>query len=644
MAKQLEQPVRKFNRETIFVAGSFQRTTMRKSVCLFLFSLAGFAQSTPPRFTLTDVGALPNSNCTPTAISANGTITGFCVPFLGSPLEVLYGGGSTSGFIYRKGSLSDLGSAPQPVVLPFAVNDAGTVVGMAASFDNIATITAQPITNSTGTLRALAGAPLDLVPLAISSRGVIAGTRVMSVDVFETAFSSAAVTFSNGQSTQLAPYGSLAEAAAIGMSPSGMVAGFSSDTTFNTVTPTIWQASTPSALPVPSGFVNAIATGVNDAGQVAGLAFHGNPSDGKSEAFWFDGKSSVDLGTLPGSTGSAALGINSSGWMVGFTNPHSGGLDPLTTIARNQKAVLWAGGSIYDLATLVNNATGWNLAYATALNDAGQIVGAGTINGAIHVFLLTPAAPGIDRVVGAGLSTPPVSGLSPNGIFTVFGSGFAPTGTFRTIQGSDIVNNALPTKLGTICVQAGGKSAGILAYTPTQVNAVYTAPVVSGNVQVSVITNCGESNQTATPALSVPAAAATPEFLFFVLSQDGKSPVAAVQAKDNSYIGPPGLIQGATFAPAHAGDIITVYVVGLGPTDPPVTPGTVATEAANASGVSVTVGGLAASVLYAGVSPTYAGLYQLNIQVPSVAPGNQPIAVSVNNVSSPEGAYLAVSQ
>jgi probable HAF family extracellular repeat protein len=51
-----------------------------------------------------------------------------------------------------------------------------------------------------------------------------------------------------------------------------------------------------------------------------------------------------------------------------------------------------------DLNSLIPAGSGWVLDGATAVNDAGQIAGYGTINGAAHAFLLTPATPtGLDR-------------------------------------------------------------------------------------------------------------------------------------------------------------------------------------------------------------------------------------------------------
>jgi len=43
-----------------------------------------------------------------------------------------------------------------------------------------------------------------------------------------------------------------------------------------------------------------------------------------------------------------------------------------------------------DLNTLIPKNSGWYLECAQGINDAGDIVGFGTINGSTHAFLATP--------------------------------------------------------------------------------------------------------------------------------------------------------------------------------------------------------------------------------------------------------------
>ena len=54
-------------------------------------------------------------------------------------------------------------------------------------------------------------------------------------------------------------------------------------------------------------------------------------------------------------------------------------------------AFLYSNGSMTDLNSLIDPASGWTLHYAFAINDSGQIVGTG--NNSLrqaHAFLLTP--------------------------------------------------------------------------------------------------------------------------------------------------------------------------------------------------------------------------------------------------------------
>jgi len=87
-----------------------------------------------------------------------------------------------------------------------------------------------------------------------------------------------------------------------------------------------------------------------------------------------------DLGTMNNDVGDNyyAYGINEYGQAVGNAGLTGDG-------------VLYAGGHAYDLNTLVTG-LGWKLETATAINNAGQIVGFGiNPSGQTHAFLLNPA-------------------------------------------------------------------------------------------------------------------------------------------------------------------------------------------------------------------------------------------------------------
>ncbi len=88
-------------------------------------------------------------------------------------------------------------------------------------------------------------------------------------------------------------------------------------------------------------------------------------------------------------------------------------------------------------------------------------------------------------------------------------------------------------------------------------------------------------------------------------------------------------------APAARGEFISVYLTGLGAVAPSVSDGSAApgNPPAKATGpVAVYIGGQPVSnVSFAGLTPTLAGLYQLNIQIPDTASsGAQSLAVQTN--------------
>lgn len=87
----------------------------------------------------------------------------------------------------------------------------------------------------------------------------------------------------------------------------------------------------------------------------------------------------TDLGTLGGTT-TYVSGINSRGQVVG-TSTIADGTD---------HAFLYRDGTITDLNDYVAPGSGWVLEGAGAINDHGQIVGNGTLNGNFDAFLLTP--------------------------------------------------------------------------------------------------------------------------------------------------------------------------------------------------------------------------------------------------------------
>ena len=283
-------------------------------------------------------------------------------------------------------------------------------------------------------------------------------------------------------------------------------------------------------------------------------------------------------------------------------------------------------------------------------NVGGPIVVTASIPGAssvqFHLTAITTPVPTIDAtgIVGAGGSTPAITQLSPGGFATIFGTNFAPAGTFATAPGP-----AWTTKLANVCVNINNTPAFITFVSPSQINLQVPDIPVGVNVTVQVVSNCGAADEVTSGLRSVASLAATPEFLYWLRNPDGKNPAVTVDAVTGAYVGAAGLIPGAAFTPAKPGQILTIYGVSFGPTTPASTPGTPPTDAArSAYAVSVKFGpsDLPANlVYYAGVSPGTPGLYQLNIQVPiDAADGDYGIQLTLGNFKTPAGAFITVKK
>ena len=152
-----------------------------------------------------------------------------------------------------------------------------------------------------------------------------------------------------------------AQTVATGINDAGEVAGYSYDIGPYFATATEWSGGSVTYLQNLPGATESVAYGINDAGQVVGASWIG----GVVYASEWSGGSVINLGGLPGQTYNLANSINDSGQVVGVT------------AGINSYAVEWSGGSIIDLGGL----PGSILSEATGINDAGQVVGWTVVDG-----------------------------------------------------------------------------------------------------------------------------------------------------------------------------------------------------------------------------------------------------------------------
>ena len=124
---------------------------------------------------------------------------------------------------------------------------------------------------------------------------------------------------------------------------------------------------------------NSVGVAINTMGQVVGYAqLHG----GDQRAFLYAHGRMRNLGTLPGGTQSFAYDIDDRGHIVGASDAKD---SPL-------RAFIYSDGSMRDLNNLIPADSGWTLTEARSINETGQIVGYGFLNGQQRAFLLTPVS------------------------------------------------------------------------------------------------------------------------------------------------------------------------------------------------------------------------------------------------------------
>ncbi|MBM3793903.1 MAG: choice-of-anchor D domain-containing protein [Acidobacteria bacterium] len=240
-------------------------------------------------------------------------------------------------------------------------------------------------------------------------------------------------------------------------------------------------------------------------------------------------------------------------------------------------------------------------------------------------------------VVSAGLSSPPQQMLATNSIATIFGIRFAAPGTNAVADQSTFVAGKVPTQLGGTCVTVDGVAARLLAVTESQVNFIVPELMRTGQLPVQVLSNCGRVTELKSDAVNVEIRPTAPEFFYAANTPGARASVSMVDAAT-----------GATLNAARPGQIVSIFGTGFGPTNPPVGTGELPTGIARtAEPAIVTFDGRplngGGSVLYAGVAPGLAGVYQLNLQIPPNARnGNLTLGVRFGQQSSPAGSFIRI--
>jgi len=214
---------------------------------------------------------------------------------------------------------------------------------------------------------------------------------------------------------------------------------------------------------------------------------------------------------------------------------------------------------------------------------------------------------------------------------SIYGTGLA--ATTRSWQASDFTGNTLPTTLDNVSVLIDGKKAAISYVSPVLLNVQAPTDATIGPVQVQVNSPSGTATSTATLQ------AYSPGFFAFQAKY-----AAARHNTDGVLVAPAGFFgSAATSRPAQPGETLQIYATGLGPTTPALPAGQLVGSPAPLASLSllhITIGGVAATVQYAGIVAP--GEYQIDAVVPLVANGDQPILATIGGVTSQNGVSVPV--
>jgi uncharacterized protein (TIGR03437 family) len=293
---------------------------------------------------------------------------------------------------------------------------------------------------------------------------------------------------------------------------------------------------------------------------------------------------SFSEGDPPVSLTSSGNGTWSGTWMPGIL---AGGASGVTVTANSFTPALRGSSGISG--TLAPNAT------VPAVNVAGVVSAAS----------LAPNAP-----------------IAPGSFISIFGSNLGSAPTYaRSLP--------LPTTLGQTQVLLGGQALPLNFVGPGQINAIVPNGTPTNTLQQLMVIQNG--------MYSLPASLVVAESqpAVFTQNQTGKGAgVIMVEKADGTQS------LNTSSSPASAGDNLTIYCSGLGAVKPAVPDGMAGASSPlsnTVNPVTVTLGGQPAQVSYSGLAPGFAGLYQVNVVVPSgLTPApNVPLVLSVAGQQSP---------
>ncbi len=323
--------------------------------------------------------------------------------------------------------------------------------------------------------------------------------------------------------------------------------------------------------------------------------------------------------------------------------------DPATTISP-ATAKISAGGTTQAFTATVtgvqNTAVRWTLSPAIGtISTSGVYTSPAYVDSPVTVTIAASPFADPTRTVTATVTVAPpptaITGGVLNAATNLPGTGVAP-GEFIVIKGNslgpkDIVVNArvgdglFANTLAGTRVLFDGKPAPVYYASSGQVSAIVPYGIAGQSSTKVTVEYSGQ----ASAAVTVPVVAAAPG-LFTALYGPGQ---AAMLNQDNLF--------NSAAIPAPRGSIVVFFGTGEGQTNPPGVDGKFADTVfpKPIADVSLTIGGKAAPIYYAGTAPLeVAGVLQINAGVPlDVDPGDAvPVVLKIGGATARTDVTMAV--
>lgn len=282
-------------------------------------------------------------------------------------------------------------------------------------------------------------------------------------------------------------------------------------------------------------------------------------------------------------------------------------------------AMIPVGQGLWSGTWSPHGLSGGNQSVTINTQSAAGLLGSRSVSGTLDANMTaTVVTPGGIVNAASLVSGAPVA---PGEFISIFGSNLAASTTASP-------SYPYATSLAGTQVLLGGQPMPLEFVSPGQINALVPFGTPLNGFQELLV----QQNGVYSFAETLIVAPASPAVFTQSQSGQGAGVIVVIKADGTQF-------ESSATQPASAGDVLVIYCAGLGPVSPRVADGAAAplsTLSNTVNPVAVTIGGQSAQVLFAGLAPGFAGLYQVNAIVPPgiTAGTNVPVILTTAGFSS----------